>query len=108
MKNLKLKYFVLVFFLIGLLGGILFFPVNLNDQYTCLYHRLSGTEHVHDAVHHSEMLMGGGNHDLLDAYVASYAVYWWASLAVIAIAIILIKKYRNKPIISTQVGGGNV
>jgi len=38
--NKKLLIWFFLMFALGMTGSILFFPININSRYTCLYHRI--------------------------------------------------------------------
>ncbi len=101
MRKLFTKYIKLVFLILlisGVAGGILFLPVALDGNYTCLYHKMvqknnqvnilandtgvkiSECEAVQESEngHHS---ISPSGHDLLNTYLANYAFLWWGSLA---------------------------
>lgn len=91
----------------GILGGFFFFPINIANQYTCLYHRIFFTElsynHSNDtsialpdtstkdshASHETRNLPAIEAHgeELLRRYVSSYALLWFGSLAIVALCI---------------------
>jgi len=96
-----------VFFLIfGIAGVVLFFPLNMNNRYTCLYHRLfCRTEPV--AAGHDQRLEphtnnhGGMPHQamqgpqvnaLIPHYLKHFAFYWWGSLLLAGICLFLSRK----------------
>ena len=64
---------------IGILGTIFFFPVNIHNQYTCLYHRLVSPEHSYS---HSI-------DDILQEYISPFGLLWWGSLLLMAFGIFL-------------------
>ena len=66
----------------GVLGGIFFFPMNIENQYTCLYHRLFSPEHSYTHSHY----------DLVSHYVAPFGLLWWGSLFLIAFSVYRLKK----------------
>jgi len=80
-KRLKIAGVVLLG--LGLLGAILFFPMNFNSRYTCLYHRILNSEHdYHDHSHagppepERQMMAGHGNCQTRDmATAAAYNSY---------------------------------
>ena len=75
---------------IGILGTIFFFPVNIHNQYTCLYHRLVSPEHSYS---HSI-------DDILQEYISPFGLLWWGSLLLTAFGIYLWRRAavsRSKP-----------
>ena len=78
--------------ILGIIGAITFFPVNINDHYTCLFHRIidgnfSSTE---IGLHQLDKNM---HYSIMDIYLEGYAFIWWASILVLVTGIYL---YRNK------------
>lgn len=120
------KWFVagIVFLGIGFLGGIFFFPVNINSRYTCLYHRLfSGDVHRGMARHHhnppnpdqssptetlsSDRLIPKGNppefesvdlteSDILNRYILPFGFFWWISLFLFIFGYYLIRHFSSR------------
>ena len=88
---LKKKHLLIVLISIGIIGTVIFFPVNINDHYTCLFHRLQD-----NSITLSEIsLHDGGNnmhHSILEIYLQGYAFLWWTSIALFTISIIFLKK----------------
>ena len=109
---------------LGMLGGILFFPVQLGNDYTCLYHRLvysdhPGTHHYHADETTVPAIGKSQSPGIVDAksdrvqemdqhseplkfYLRKFAPFWWASLFIIFIGYIVFtrgigkKKRRNR------------
>ena len=84
------KYLLIGLTVLGLIGTVVFFPVNIGNHHTCLFHRfmddstyLSGT----NMPGHSE----GEHHLILSAYLKSYAYFWWMSILLFALGIYLRK-----------------
>ncbi len=79
---------------VGFIGTVLFFPISLGDNFTCLFHRLIGDVHNHSdeqlenltqPVHSSE---GGKSHSAsLNFYIRHFSIYWWGSLLILACGI---------------------
>jgi len=86
------KQLIWIILIISALGGILFFPVNLNNEFTCLFHHIieSGGDK------HTELVsvMGHGSEELLNQYLVPYGLFWWFSLGILALA--LIQLFRNR------------
>lgn len=93
------KPLLLLLLAIGLAGAVVFFPFNIENRYTCLYHRLLEPEHgiIHagsaaDGAR-SESVAGNGQFstldhhgDLLAGYLSPFGFAWWGSLALTAFA----------------------
>ena len=109
-KNKKTTVLVL---LIALAGGGLFFPVQLKDGYTCLFHRLFNAddpvqveEHDHDNRHNA------GHHEdsaMLSFYLHRYAFLWWISVVVAVLSAYSMRKIKDKLILThnEEQGGTN-
>jgi len=81
----------------AIFGGLLFFPVQFSDGYTCFYHRIFDSDYpVGDHVHNDGLKGDHHSTGLMDAYVGHYAFFWWGSLALLAYCIYRLK--RKKPI----------
>lgn len=97
--------------ILGLIGTVLFFPVNLGNRYTCLFHRLTSGAHpsAHElTTHRSEESPAGGEssapgssapvadehhaHGILQHYVFTYGLLWWFSLLLTAAALFELRK----------------
>ncbi len=112
-----IKLGVIFFFAIGFLGAVFFFPVNINNQYTCLYHRLTSTKSHHprnsnQTKESMEMMRENQNNlihsqqsdvnendktyadesDALGHYVIPFGFLWWGSLMIIAFSIFELRK----------------
>jgi len=109
---------------LGVFGGVLFFPVQLGDDYTCLYHRMV-YEH-HPGTHHYQTgkttvpALGPSQQDTpaehqmatevqmdqhsepLKFYLRKFAPFWWASLFILFVGYIVFtrgignRKRRNR------------
>lgn len=98
------KKFLLFLAIIPLLGGaVLFFPVKLDNRYTCLYHRIAESG---NPVHHegSKPLDGRlltGNHNMPHSmmmesyYMERFVFIWWLSLLLTFLAIRKILKIET-------------
>lgn len=100
------------FFVAGLLGIIIFFPVNISDTYTCLAHKLT----VPSSSIYCEMpakakkstaitktsFHEGDKHHLLSRYLIPFAFLWWGSIGLFLFQLKSIRakntlfKYRKK------------
>lgn len=94
-----MQYFLLIkqalfvgILITGLVGSVLFFPLRIYSNYTCLYHQLCDSGHPIMA---QEPNMEGNtdglyNHSasvsakLLKHYIHGYAFFWWLSLILVA------------------------
>lgn len=100
-------YLTLILLGIGIVGGIFFFPVNFNNQYTCLYHRIFAPGHSY---HLSNRMGGTGkivgeNHEneieemmhseLVTKYILPFGLIWWISLIVAASAFFWLRNHRQ-------------
>jgi hypothetical protein len=98
-------FYLLILLSIGILGSIFFFPINFNNQYTCLYHRIFAPEH------HNYEVMGTDDlvlsvkknyeneeihSELIKKYIVPFGFVWWSSLAIIVFAFFLLNKERQK------------
>ena len=89
---------------IGIIGGVFFFPINFDNQYTCLYHRIFAPEHdYHLSNGMANAKAIGGNHremeieemmhsELVAKYVLPYGLIWWISLMVAASAFFWLRR----------------
>ena len=86
-KNLLIGLIIM-----GCLGTILFFPVNINNHYTCLFHRIidGNPASPNITLHHKDNSM---HHSILDIYLEGYAFIWWASILALVTGIYY---YRTK------------
>jgi len=84
----KISIVIVLLLGIGILGAIFFFPMNINNQYTCLYHRLFSPDHSYAHAYDN----------IVQHYIASFGFLWWGSLTLIAVSIYALKrlvKIRN-------------
>jgi hypothetical protein len=112
---------------LGLLGGTLFFPMNMNDRFTCLYHRLFSPDHSYlastindirveennvvdmamhtDQIHRMQREQEEAIHDaLLEEYVIPFGILWWASLITFAAGIYWLKRQLSVRIRNQKIG----
>jgi len=94
---------IILFFFWGIAGGVIFFPIQLDDKYTCLYHRFMDGEHpVREFTTKNALLMHEqhptGDHDhnvhsqmLLERYLLYYAIFWWGCIGLIVYTIYSVK-----------------
>jgi len=100
-------FLTLALLTIGIIGGIFFFPINFNNQYTCLYHRIFASGHSYQS---SNEMTGlgetvGKNHEndieemmhseLVTHYVLPFGLMWWISLIVAALAFFWLRQQRQ-------------
>ncbi len=74
MSIIKNKLLMITGLAVTLLATILFFPVNIGQKYTCLFHRLFVHSHLHFQ----------SGQELFHHYLLPYGLLWWASLAIFA------------------------
>lgn len=98
MKNKIVRHPVIILLVIAAFGGLMFFPIQLSDGYTCFYHRIFDPEnpvdqHTHE---HSDMLTEDHHSiGLMDVYMDKYAFLWWGSLGLIAYCIFRLRKEKT-------------
>lgn len=102
LNNGVLTFFIIVA-LLGFAGGIVFFPVNIGDRYTCFFHRYVAGDTPNTSTHrvmpgqhgHPGPDAGESRHHLHDQYMNSFGLLWWGSLGLLLIGIFGIKSmYR--------------
>jgi hypothetical protein len=84
---------------------ILFFPVNIDNCYTCLFHQKFAEKNIvnlgdEPAVNSAEKVNIKNNNrnenvahsQLLHYYLKDYALVWWSSLAILVLIISYLKK----------------
>ena len=103
----RLNLYIILLLIIGFIGIILFFPVNFNNSYTCIYHRFLNHHNLE-----SDIDLNNINHqhnsDLLDIYINHYALFWWLSISLLPICFIILKRSSGQSNKSSQSGGCNV
>ncbi len=108
LKNKKISELAL---LVALIGGLLFFPVEMKDGYTCLFHRLFNyddpvkvNKHNHETTTDA---MQQEDSAMLSFYLHRYAFIWWASIALAVLSGYSIWKLKNRLILThTEQHGG--
>ena len=85
MKNIKLLWWGLIF--LGIVGGILFFPVPIECEFTCLFHRMVMPTQAVPCGHHDSQMV--------DYYVNRFGYFWWGSLFLAAAAIYQLTKMKK-------------
>lgn len=84
-----------VLIVFGIIGTVLFFPISLGDDFTCIFHRLIGDVHQeenaeertlisHSSRHHT---LSGGHNASLNFYIRHFSVFWWGSLGLLALGV---------------------
>ena len=81
--NRKFTIALLVVIVLALVGSIFFFPIRLEGQYTCLYHRMV----ERDAYAWNALNTHGNTSVLVHFYIHHYSLIWWGSLFVLLGAI---------------------
>jgi len=109
MQGLKINGSIILLFsalLFALAGSLAFFPMQVQGDYTCLYHRLfqgeSPVTQVCDkGFNENKAACARQSADktlqqsaLLHYYLGKYAVFWWASLALLFLFLYRIKKRK--------------
>ena len=92
---------ILTFLGIGLVGSVMFFPVNMDSQYTCLFHRLVHEGHSYAYPHDT----------IVQHYITTFGFLWWGSLILLAGSIyawkLMLRAQGNPPEMhSTSIGKG--
>jgi len=91
----KITIVILLLLGMGILGVVVFFPVNINNQYTCLYHRLFSPEHSYP--HTSGVNITSIQKEiLLNRYLTPFGLLWWGSLLLTALSIYGLKRQASK------------
>lgn len=90
------KYTTLILTLLGLgvFGAIFFFPVNINNQYTCLYHRLFYPGHSYTHAIGTDVPQTQQEY-LLNRYLSPFGLLWWGSLLLTALSIYSLKRQSS-------------
>jgi len=105
------KILMIIALTVGVSGGILFFPFNFQDEYTCLYHRLYSLGHSYDSngseknfeglaepERHKHHLPGSNaiemEEDLVNHYVVPFGLMWWSSLLLVAASLYGLKRIK--------------
>ena len=94
----------LILVTLGALGTALFFPLQLKESHTCLYHRIFAPEEKQSEpamlIYQSEVSLAGtintvaSEHyqKLLHRYLVPFGLLWWLSLSFLAVGIFLLKR----------------
>jgi hypothetical protein len=81
-----MKFLFIILILITGLGAVVFFPFDINGQYTCFFHRI--IDHSHPVTNLTGTM-------LLENYMAHYAVAWWANIGLFAITYFWWSRWRK-------------
>ncbi len=98
----------LILLSMGIIGGVLFFPINFDNQYTCLYNRVFAPKHHYELS--NEMINSGTrveeyyeseidemmHSELVRKYILPFGLVWWFSLVIIAFAFFWLKHLRHE------------
>jgi len=86
------------------IGSILFFPMRLDKNYTCLYHRLFDThlniyesgQQQADVASGADQVQEGDTDKMIRFYLIRYAFFWWLSLGGVFVSVYFLRKYRRE------------
>ncbi len=88
---------------IGLWGSVFFFPMNLGNNHTCLYHRMICPRHSlmaetrpADRPLYRHGMSDSMHGQLVNRYVMPFGFLWWGSLGLLAFGVYSIKKISQK------------
>ena len=90
------KYVLIFIMMLGIAGGLLFFPLQLNDGYTCFYHRFFDSDRP--VIKHAHIITQIQEHhstEMIDAYISGYAFFWWGSLVLTGFGIYKLNFYKS-------------
>ncbi|NIT99579.1 MAG: hypothetical protein GWN01_01125, partial [Nitrosopumilaceae archaeon] len=115
----KTKAFIIILLVLGIPGTVVFFPVNIDNRYTCLYHRLFIPHHLNPhssdssiANSHRQIVNPGSltHHrrltkeeepveisydEIMARYVTPFGFLWWGSLLLVATGVYVWKKFNR-------------
>lgn len=92
-KRFRKKNILFLLLAAGIAGAVLFFPVNIQDQYTCLYHRLFSPGHSYPHSAGADIdISQTQQENLLNRYLSPFGLLWWGSLLLTAISIYSLKR----------------
>jgi hypothetical protein len=103
--NNGVRTIFVVIAILGLTGAVVFFPINIGDRYTCLYHRYVAADMPAAGVdgampgHHTAVSGSDAEarHHLHAQYMGTFRFVWWGSLALLLIGISGIKSIHKPP-----------
>lgn len=102
MKRNGLKIWGSLILLLGIAGAVLFFPVRIGGNHTCLYHRIidahpsyySGNGRLPtDTGHRDETAID--HSELLKHYLVPFGVLWWSSLSVVGVVVFVFVRRKS-------------
>jgi len=96
--------FLIIMLILATIGSILFFPMRLDKNYTCLYHRLFDTHlNIYENGQHQADIASGDSQvqevdtdKMIQFYLIRYAFFWWLSLGGVFVAVYLLRRYRKE------------
>lgn len=97
-KNI-IKSLFTILILLGATGSLLFFPLRMEEGYTCIYHLKF--DHDNPVMEISKIVSGGEyysnsvNARFMHEYIHNWALLWWLSLAVAGTGLYGVIKNRN-------------
>lgn len=92
---------------VGVAGTILFFPFNMHQKYTCLYHRLFQANRAlrHNSASENQLVdrparsVENAEHEhskeVIESYIHHFAFFWWGSFLLVLGGLYLMKLKRN-------------
>ena len=92
-KNISKKEIILIFFIIGLIGSIMFCPVKMESGKTCLFHKILGDEV--DQIPHQISVMEQ-NHRKLMQYLHPFGFIWWFSIFLLISSLYYLKNSNQR------------
>lgn len=93
-KRFGKRNILLLLLAAGIAGAVLFFPVNINNKYTCLYHRLFSPGHSYPHAAGADISQTQ-KEDLLHRYLSPFGLLWWGSLLLTALSIYSLKRQAS-------------
>ena len=91
---MKKKHLLIGLIILGFIGTVIFFPVNIGNQYTCLFHRI-----MDDSITFSEFSIHGNmenmHHSILKFYLKGFAYFWWTSILALVLGIYFHKRTKK-------------
>jgi hypothetical protein len=85
-KGVRMIFWIIA--LLGVIGTVAFFPINIANRYTCLYHLYHRMVYAESAVQHTDSHMSDANrHHLHEQYMSSFRFMWWGSLVLLLVGI---------------------
>ncbi|NQV30041.1 MAG: hypothetical protein HQ508_04060 [Candidatus Marinimicrobia bacterium] len=100
-KKNGFKFLSMLAILVGMSGAILFFPINMDEKYTCIFERIvpysrvdrdNSAVSVEGVTHLESVVLKIGNDSITPKktspfhhYISSYSIWWWGSLALLGL-----------------------